>query len=157
MLNSKEQASLIDQSKDILKHPLEIDGEEDYLSDILKSEIFSEAEIVDLNNAIKVILSQEDISEVEKKNYIDNMWKINYYNRPPAPKEFLTKVWIGDIADELYPHVKKAFLDFFDPTTIYRNLNCYWAIGGGKSTLTALCAAYEFVLIYFLSYLKCRI
>ena len=45
MLDSNEISSLVDMEKDLLTHPLDKVEENDYLKDILQSEVFTKSEI----------------------------------------------------------------------------------------------------------------
>jgi hypothetical protein len=150
MLDTKEIASLVDMEKDILAHPLDSDIEDGYLDELLDDEIFTEAEIEDINHALQIILSNENLSDESKKDYLENIWRVNYDRRPPTPEEFLSSSWIGELSEELYEHIKIAFYEYFDPSKPYRNLCAYYGIGEGKTTLTALVSAYQAVLIYYL-------
>jgi len=150
-MDTREFKNLIDMEKDVLNHPnFEDSKEKDYLKGILKSEIFSKSEIESLNEAFKIILLDEKVCDDKKADYINNMWKVNYTRKPPSPEEFLTDYWIGPTADSLYPHIKKAFLDFFNPNSLYRNLALYYPIGTGKSLLCSLILLYVSTIVYYL-------
>ena len=59
MLNDNEVSSLIDMEKDLLTHPLDKVEENDYLKDILQSEIFTKSEIEELNKVFKIMIIKE--------------------------------------------------------------------------------------------------
>lgn len=139
--------SLIDMSKDILTHP---DDDIDYLSDIFESEVFSKSEIDDINDALKIILGDERLTDSTKLDLTSSLWKINFFRKPPSPEEFLTPEWIGETANSLYPHIKNAFIEFFNPEKPYRHLVEYYPIGSGKSLLVALIKGYIASVIYYL-------
>lgn len=139
--------SIIDIERDILTHP---EDDLDYLSDLLEEEVFSKAEIDDINNALKIILGDEELSDIKKSDLMNSIWKVNFNRKPPSPEEFLTEYWIGETANSLYPHIKQAFSDFFDVTKPYRNLVEYWPIGSGKSVLVALIKGYIATIDYYL-------
>jgi hypothetical protein len=147
MLNTNDRSSLIDMSKDIIVHP---DSDLDYISDIFESEVFSEAEIEDINSALRVILGQEDLSDTHKKEYMENLWKVNYYEKPPSIHEFLSEKWIGLASESIYPHVGDILKNYFDPLSQYRHLLLAISIGGGKTTLACLAVLYEAVLFNLL-------
>jgi len=140
-------SSLIDMSKDILTHP---ENDLDYLSDIFESEIFSQSEIDDINNALKLILGDENLTEHRKLDFTENLWKINFVRKPPTPEEFLTESWIGETANSLYPYIRSYFVEFFNPTKPYRHLVEFLPIGTGKSVLVALIKGYIATVIYYL-------
>jgi len=147
MMTDKDLASIIDMERDILTHP---EDDLEYLSDIFEGEKFSQAEIEDINKALKIILSNEALSPERKIDYTENLWKVNFFRRPPKPEEYLTEEWIGETANSLYPHIRNSFIDFFDPTKPYRNLVEYYPIGSGKSVLVALIKGYIAVIDYYL-------
>lgn len=59
-------------------------------------------------------------------------WRFTYKIKPPTPSEFLTRAWIGDQADSMWAPVGKAFCEFMDPNSPYRDLILYTPIGWGK-------------------------
>ncbi len=134
-------------TKDIITHPAD---DLDYLSDIFESETFSQAEIDNINEALKLILGDVNLTEGRKLDLTENLWKVNFTRKPPSPEEFLTESWIGETANSLYPHIRESFITFFDPTKPYRNLVEYYPIGSGKSVLVALIKGYIAVVDYYL-------
>ncbi len=139
--------SLVDASKDIITHPADDLG---YLSDIFESEIFTQAEIEDINSALTTILGDVNLTDARKLDLTNNLWKVNFTRKPPTPEEFLTEPWIGETANSLYTHIRDAFITFFDPTKPYRNLVEYYPIGSGKSVLVALIKGYIAAVDYYL-------
>ena len=117
-----------DMENDILRHP---ENDLSYLDNILNSDLFTQAEIEDINSALGLILHDERLSEREKGNLLDNSWKINHKFRPPTPEEFLTETWIGGQAKDIYPHCKKVFLDYFNPLINRNTCILYAPIGYG--------------------------
>lgn len=152
MLDKNEFDSLIDITKDIIAHPTVKEEyiEEDYLSTLLDSDVFSKAELDDINSALSTILRNPSLSSPQKFDIIDNLWKVNFYRKPPSPQDFLTSEWLGPTSENIYPYIKDKFIEFFDPTKPYRLLNAAAPIGVGKSTLTALSKLYITVLLYYL-------
>lgn len=135
--------SLIDIEKDILSHP---EQDLSYLDDIFNSSIFKDSEIEDINNALSIILGDESLSEIKKLDYMNNLWRINYYEKPPSIEEFLTPKWIGLTSDSLYPYVRDILTTYFDPKSKKRHLLLALAIGMGKSTLSVLALLYVAIL-----------
>ena len=82
--------------------------------------------------AIDFILSDPDLTEDQKGELLSNSWRINYRDRPPTPEEFLTEKYLGPVAPTIYPRVKKAFVEYLDPTKPYRTCVLYPHIGWGK-------------------------
>ena len=139
--------SLVDIEKDIIAHP---ENDLEYLSDLFEDEMFSQAEIEDINSALKIILGDNSLSENKKFDLTENMWKVNFRVKPPSPEEFLTEEFIGETANSLYPHIKETFIKYFNPLSSYRNLVEYWPIGSGKSVLVALIKGYIATIDYYL-------
>jgi hypothetical protein len=99
-------------------------------------------DIKKLKLALDFILNNENLSDNQKLDLLTNSWRIYYKTKPPSPEEFLTEKYIGKQADETYPRVRKWFLDFMDPSTMYRHAVLYPFIGAGKSTLAVLINLY---------------
>ena len=135
--------SLKDMETDIIKHP---SNDLSYLNDILNSDLFTQAEIKDINSALDLILHDEKLSEKEKCDLLINSWKINHKFKPPTPEEFLTDEWIGSQAEDIYPHCRKVFLDYFNPLINKNTILLYAPVGFGKTTLVALLKLYKNVI-----------
>ena len=142
-MNKDDFNSLKDIEKDIILHPNE---DMSYLDGILNSDLFTQAEIEDINSALGIILHDEKLSEREKGNLLENSWKINHKFKPPTPEEFLTETWIGGQAKDIYPHCKKVFLDYFNPLINRNTCILYAPIGYGKTTLVALMNLYRIIV-----------
>lgn len=136
----KDIKSLVDMEKDIITHD---EKDLNYLNEIFESNIFSNAEIEELNSALKIILNDESLTDEKKKDLLDNSWKINDKFKCPTPTEFLTEKWIGPMANDLYPHIKELFLNFFDPIINKNKLIMYSCTGYGKSTVLGLMKYYR--------------
>lgn len=121
-MQQQELNSLIDMEKDIITHPQD---DMKYLDSILNSELFTDAEIKDINSALGLILNDEKLSETQKVNLLDNSWKINHKFKCPTPEEFLTENWIGPMAKDMFPHCKDVFLKYFNPNTNKNKLITY--------------------------------
>lgn len=142
-MKASDYNSLIDIEKDILKHPSD---DLNYLDNILNSDLFTQAEINDINSALNTILNDERLSESEKGNLLENNWKINHKFKPPTPEEFLTEDWIGTQAQDIYPHCRKVFLDYFNPLINKNTILLYAPVGFGKTTLVALIKLYRNII-----------
>ena len=132
--------SLKDIEKDIITHPSD---DFKYLDSILNSDLFTQAEINDINSALGLILHDEKLSEREKGNLLENSWKINHKFKPPTPEEFLTEKWIGPMAKDVFPHCREVFLNYFNPNINKNKLVTYSCTGYGKSTLLAMIKVYR--------------
>jgi len=87
----------------------------------------------ELRNALNIITSDPNISEQQKKFLLTNSWKIHYRVQPPTIEEFLTEDFLGPTANSLYPKIKETLIDYWQPTSPYRNLILASSIGTGKS------------------------
>ena len=141
-MNKDDFNSLKDIEKDIILHPQE---DLDYLDNLFNSNLFTEAEIKDINSALSLILNDEKLSEREKGNLLENSWKINHKFKVPTPQEFLDEKWIGPLAKDLFPHVIDTFCKHFDPMVNRNKLLLYSCTGYGKSSLVALAKYYNLV------------
>lgn len=117
-----DRDSLVDMEKDIIKHPSD---DLQYLDNILNSDLFTQAEIQDINSALGIILHDEKLSEREKGNLLENSWKINHKFKLPTPEEFLTEKWIGGLANDLHPHLINIFCQHFSPLVNKNKLVLY--------------------------------
>jgi hypothetical protein len=102
--------------------------------------------------ALDFILTDNSLSDIDKESLLSNTWMINFRDRPPTPEEFVTHKYIGPVAQSMFPHVRQAFLDFFDATKPYRTLVLYPHIGWGKSFLTVLVNLYIAVHVSMMRY-----
>lgn len=84
------------------------------------------------------LLNNDLLSDEERRYLLLNIWKINYRIKPPTIKEFLTEEWIGPTARNLFPHVRKILMEFWSPSSQYRNLVLASAIGSGKTFLSTI-------------------
>jgi len=92
-----------------------------------------------IKTALNYILSLEDTSTTEKMDLLNNSWRILYKQKPPTAEEFLSPRYLGQgTSDSIFPRVKKAFLEFADPTKPYRNAVLAPFISYGKSYLCVL-------------------
>lgn len=73
---------------------------------------------------------------------LEKPYLLTFKDKPPTAEEFLTKKYIGSMADSVWLPVRKNFLNFFDPTQPFRSAVLNPAIGSGKSTFTMLALLY---------------
>jgi len=92
--------------------------------------------------ALKYLLNNPELNEVQKSYLIQNSWKILYTSKPPTPEEFLTDKYLGRAILSTYPRVKDSFKLFFRSDSEYRDLILYPCIGWGKSYLSTLITLY---------------
>lgn len=103
---------------------------------------FSLVEAEKIAKAIKIIRNDLSGSASETLEVMLNLWRVHYRIKPPAPEEFLTEDWIGPMANNIFPHIRQIFLEYWKPTSEYRSLILGTAIGTGKSTLSVLSNLY---------------
>lgn len=118
--------NLISMEKDIITHPSD---DLSYLDSIFNSDLFSQAEIENINSALSIILHDEKLSENEKGNLLENSWKINHKFKMPKAEEFISEKWIGPQAMDVYNHVKKTFDEFNNPQLNKTKLILYCCTG----------------------------
>lgn len=110
----------------------------DPLVDLLQGDnsVFSKhlahIDMVKVKRALDFIINNQNLSESQKLNLISNSWRVDYRDKPPMPKEFLTSKYIGSMADSLYPRVSQTFLEFLDESKPYRDAVLFPHIGFGK-------------------------
>ena len=111
-----------------------LEGDMDIYTSYLKEVDFDK-----IKTALNYILSLEDTSTTEKMDLLNNSWRILYKQKPPTAEEFLSPRYLGQgTSDSIFPRVKKAFLEFADPTKPYRNAVLAPFISYGKSYLCVL-------------------
>jgi len=92
--------------------------------------------------ALDFVLNDKDLSDAQKTDLLSNTWRVNFRDRPPTPEEFLTEKYLGATAGTIYPWVKTAFLEYFNPASPYRTMVLYPYIGFGKSYAAVLANIY---------------
>ncbi len=100
--------------------------------------------------ALDIILNNENLSDYQKKYFLNNMWRIQYKERPPTVDEFLTPTWIGQVADGLYDHVRDTVKDYMNPLNHKRVLALSTCVGFGKSSMSAIIAVYIIVHLFYM-------
>ena len=83
---------------------------------------------------------------------IDGFSEVVYKRPIPTPEEFLTKRYIGQFADLIYPKWKEVFLEAFSENARTKELVLTGCIGAGKSTMAMLCHFYNLYRINSLRY-----
>ena len=106
--------------------------------DTLDRPEFRGLNVSQIKAALDFILQDPNMDMQQKGDLLANSWRVNYRDRPPTPDEFMTERYLGPVANTIFPHVKKAFLEFLDPTRPYRTVVLYPHIGWGKSYLAVL-------------------
>jgi hypothetical protein len=135
-LYEAKQAGIIVPQMDVLKGLLTdaLAGDREALDDPR----FKAFNFDKITQALDFILKYAEIPDSLRANLIQNPWSINFRQRPPTPEEFLTEKYIGAMSHNVWPHIKQAFCDFFDPSKPYRTACLAGSIGAGKSLLTVL-------------------
>lgn len=109
---------------------------------LLKTPEFQALNFDNIKAALEWLAKTDQISDDFKSCLLTEGWRLNYKCKPPTPEEFLSIKYIGPTAETLFPHIRKAFIDFMDPLAPYRTGIWYSCIGSGKSALTALINLY---------------
>src|SRR5574344_198948 len=100
-----------------------------------------------VKKALDWLASTNQLSDIAKANMLTESWRLNFRDKPPTAEEFLTPKYIGPMAETIYPHIKKAFIESMDPLKPYRTTILYSCIGSGKSLMTVLTNLYITVLL----------
>lgn len=101
-------------------------------------ERFIDINFAQIQKALDYITSNERITDTQKTDLLTNSWRIHYRVKPPTPEEFLSEKYLGRMSENIWPHVRQWFIDFFDETKPHRNAVLYPFIGSGKSTTAVL-------------------
>jgi len=104
----------------------------------------------EINQALQIITSNKSFSDNTKKYLIANTWKLNYKTKPPTMEEFLTEEWLGETAKDIFPYLRTALIDLFNPNSSYKNLIFSYPIGSGKSYCTCFINLYIATIIYMM-------
>ncbi len=87
---------------------------------------------------------------IDNAYFLKNSWEILYEVMPPSVENFLTPLYLGAVADQIYPHVRQTLIEFFDPTNNKRLLALASCISWGKSLCSTLAAVYVIILLSYL-------
>jgi hypothetical protein len=101
--------------------------------DVYQEQNIENIETKKLVKAVNYILLNPNFTDQEKLYLFENSWKLLYRIKPPTMEEFLTKEWIGETAESLYPWVRETLINFFDHNKPYRHLFACGFIGAGKA------------------------
>jgi hypothetical protein len=108
------------------------------LGDRSLEQLITLAEAEKIKTALSVLKNDVHTSPARQQELLSNTWTIYDRMKSPTPEEFLTPAWIGPLATELSPHVRKIFLEYWNPTAKYNSLILASAIGTYKSTTAVL-------------------
>jgi len=112
--------------------------------------IFDTMSYEDVQKGIDLILKEPRTSDSMKESLLSNLWKVNFEVKPPTMEEFLTPKYLGAVADNLFPHVKKVLIGFMNPLGIKRVLALSTAIGWGKSSASSILILYIIVQLQYM-------
>ncbi|MGL5913547.1 MAG: hypothetical protein ACRCZB_05225 [Bacteroidales bacterium] len=123
-----------------------IEGEEK----VSERDDFKKLSSNDIQKGLELILSNKNLSSKLKEELLINSWKINYREKPPSMKEFLTEKWIGPMANSIFVHNREILEDFWSFDSTKRHLILGTAIGTGKSTTSTLHNLYVTVIMFLM-------
>ena len=109
---------------------------------VSKNDSFLELNSDELRNALNIITNDPHISEEQRKYLLTNSWRLHYRVKPPTIEKFLTEDFLGPTANSLYPTVKETLVNYWQPTSPYRNLILASSIGTGKSFASTVSSLY---------------
>lgn len=101
-------------------------------NDTLNRPEFRGLNVAQIKAALDFILTDQNLSPLQKSDLLANSWRVNYRDKPPSPEEFLTEKYLGPVAGTIFPHIKNTFIEYLDPTKPYRTCVLYPHIGWGK-------------------------
>lgn len=104
----------------------------------------------EIQEGLNLILNNTKLPAAARQDLLLNLWRINYREKPPTMKEFLTDAWIGPMADSVHPHIREILEDFWGLQSPCRHLVMGNAIGIGKSTAAALHNLYVSVHLFLM-------
>ena len=92
----------------------------------------------EIKRGLDLILSNPNLSSALKQSLMLDLWRINYKQKPPTMKEFLTEKWIGSMSESIFVHNREILENFWDFKSGKRHLILASSIGTGKA-LPASC------------------
>jgi hypothetical protein len=104
----------------------------------------------EIQEGLNILLSSKYLSGKSKQLMLAELWRVNYREKPPDIREFLTEKWIGPMADSLHIHIKETLEDFWAFQSPYRHLVLGAAVGTGKSTCAAIHNLYVSTILYLM-------
>jgi hypothetical protein len=104
----------------------------------------------EIQEGLRLILNNKNLSMAARQDLLLNTWRINYREKPPSIREFLSGEWIGPMADSLHIHIRETLEDFWAFRSPYRHLVLGAAIGTGKSTCAAIHNLYVSTILYLM-------
>lgn len=117
---------------------------------IVQDERFKILSRPEIQAGLQLILGNQSINSKTREELLLNTWRINYRQKPPTIKEFLTDEWIGPMAESLHVHIRKILEEFWAERSGYRHLVMAGAIGTGKSTTAAIHNLYVSTLLFLM-------
>ena len=104
----------------------------------------------EIQEGLRLIITNKNLSSAARQELILNGWRVNYREKPPTMKDFLTREWIGPMADSIHPHIREILENFWALQSPYRHLILGSAIGTGKSTCAAIHNIYVSTHVYLM-------
>ena len=134
-----------EDKKNNIEAPSNINDLQYILADILAGDSkalhtkeYAALNIDKLYAAFNWLAEHGQLNSTTQNNMLTEAWRLNFRDKPPTPEEFLTPTYIGPMAETVFPHIKKTFIDSMDPLKPYRTTILYSCIGSGKSLVTVL-------------------
>jgi hypothetical protein len=104
----------------------------------------------EIKEGLDILLANKHLSDKSKQLMLAELWRINYREKPPGIKEFLTEKWLGPMSESLHVHIREILEEFWTFQSPYRHLVLGSAIGTGKSTCAAIHNLYVSTILYLM-------
>jgi hypothetical protein len=104
----------------------------------------------EIREGLNILLSSKYLSDRSKQLMLAELWRINYREKPPGIREFLTDKWIGPMSESLHVHVKEILENFWAFQSPCCHLVLGAAVGTGKSTCAAIHNLYVSTILYLM-------
>ena len=112
------------------------------LGDVKLESLITDSELATLAKSLQIISQDFSQSKEQRVTALGNSWQLYDRVRSPTPEEFLTPEWIGPMGNDMLPHMREIFTEYWSPTADYHTLILAMAIGTQKSTLSVLSNLY---------------
>ena len=83
--------------------------------DAEKHPLFAGFSMQDVLDGYKLLTQNQNLSDAEKARLASESWRLHYKAKPPTIEEFLKPEYLGATSDSIWPYIKQALVNFWDP------------------------------------------